>query len=85
MLDKNKFKELRSGYRKLESNAYFSSRNSKQFGEALAKLKSEYSEVIGFDCSFFGKFDKPVVRDLIVSMPVFRALDYPFKKFEALL
>ena len=83
-MNKVKFKELRSEFRKCSSDAYYESSCGESFGKArearLAKIQD--SE---FDLNLFESCEKPAVRDLIVSMPIFRALDYPFKKFEALL
>lgn len=83
-MNKVKFKALRSEFRKCSSDAYFESSCGQSFGKArsarIAKIQD--SE---FDLNLFESCEKPTVRNLIVSMPVFRALDYPFKKFETLL
>lgn len=83
-MNKLKFKALRSEFRRCSSDAYFESSCGESFGKARAAriAKIQDSE---FDLNLFESCEKPVVKDLIVSMPVFRALDYPFKKFEVLL
>lgn len=83
-MNKSKFKALRSEYRKCHSNAYFESTGGESFGKNLKLRISNISDP-DFDLALFEGCEKPVVRNLIVSMPVFRALGYPFKKFETLL
>lgn len=84
-MNKSKFKALRSEFRNCERMAFRQSRCSETFHAKKAALIASFDEANENLSSFFGKFQKPTTRDLIVSMPVFRALDYPFNKFDSLV
>lgn len=79
-MNKQQFKALRSEYRNIERMAYKTAPNLEGFKVKLRKLESEFYAA-NPSAKVFGNFSKSNVRDQIVSMKVFRYLDYPFGKF----
>lgn len=79
-MNKSTFKKLRSEFRKCSSNAYYESNCGESFSKAVSKNLSAISHP-EFNEKLFRECEKPVLRDLIVSMPIFRVLGYPFADF----
>ena len=82
-MKKSEFKILRSGFRKLSGEAY-SEANVKAFksgGNALDYfgriLNAKQSDFINKTGVNFLRYEKTTARDLLVSMRIVRALDYP--------
>lgn len=79
-MNKQTFKALRSQFRKISRDAYLSN-DRKTFGKALREGEKNFRKQNPTEFHFCW-FDKPTYRQQIVSMKVFRHLDYPFSKLQ---
>jgi len=79
-MNKQTFKTLRSQFRKIGRDAYLSGELS-SFSERVREGEKVFREQNPTEF-FFNWFDKPTHRQRVVSMKVFRYLDYPFEKIQ---
>ena len=82
-MNKQTFKALRSQFRKIYNSApiHLLSSNREEFHRQLGEAKEEFHSSCGVSFRF-ERFHKPTQRQQIVSLKVFRHLDYPFKKIQ---
>lgn len=79
-MNKQTFKALRSQFRKISRDAYLSG-DRDGFSKRLREAEKSFREENQADF-FLNWFDKPTHRQQIVSMKVFRHLDYPFENLQ---
>lgn len=78
-MNKQTFKTLRSQFRKITRDAYLSG-DRESFSKRLREAEKAFRENNPTEFHF-GWFGKPTHRQQVVSMKVFRHLDYPFDRF----
>lgn len=80
-MEKQEFRSLRSKFRQMRRKAFFAAKGAKDYVNLVHSGETEFRKQHPTDF-FFEWFDKPTVRQKIVSINIFLFQGCPFEKFE---